>query len=330
MLLVSIIIPVVKINDYIYESVNEILSMNFKDFEIIIFPDEYDGEKFEKTKIIPTGKIGPAKKRDLAIKYADGKILAFIDDDAYPDKNWLLNGVKHFENPNIYAVGGPAITPTSDTFWQRVSGAVFLSKVGGGNPERYWPIGQIREVDDWPSVNLLIRKDVFAKIGGFKSDFWPGEDTKLCLDIIKLGGKIIYDPSVVVYHHRRAGFVKHLKQVGNYGLHRGYFVKKYPENSLKLKYFIPSLFVLFIIASVLFLLFFEKLKLVFILGYVIYGSALLYALFDIYKKERNILISFFSLIYIFFTHCWYGIKFLEGFLFRKKLRSKLRKLMYVN
>ena len=31
--------------------------------------------------------------------------------------------------------------------------------------------------DDWPSVNLMIKKDVFNSIGGFNTEHWPGEDT---------------------------------------------------------------------------------------------------------------------------------------------------------
>ena len=236
-MLVSIIIPVKEVNDYIRESIPRILNLNYDNFEILIFPDLKSKENFAKTRIIPTGKIGPAEKRNLSIKYAQGEILAFLDDDAYPCPGWLKNAVKHFNNPNIVAVGGPAITPANDSFAQKVSGAVFLSKLSGGNPERYWPIGAIKEIIDWPSVNFLVRKSDFSAVHGFNSEFWPGEDTLLCMDLIKkLKKKIIYDPKVLVYHHRRSGLVRHLKQISQYGLHRGFFAKKYPVNSFKLKF----------------------------------------------------------------------------------------------
>ena len=52
----------------------------------VIVVDDYSPEPlrpiikkdFPKTKIIETGKIGPAEKRDLALKYATGEILAFL------------------------------------------------------------------------------------------------------------------------------------------------------------------------------------------------------------------------------------------------------------
>lgn len=323
---VDIIIPVKKINDYIYESLKKIEKLNYEDFGVIIFPDSHDGESFPRTKIIETGNVGPAQKRNLALKHSRADILAFLDDDAYPREDWLINAVRHFADGDIAAVGGPAVTPSSDTFFQRVSGAVFLSKAGGGFPERYWPEGKIREVDDWPSVNLLVRRDVFEKIGGFNSDYWPGEDTKLCLDIVKTGGKILYDPDVFVWHHRREGLIRHLRQIGRYGVHRGFFAKKLPETSRKFNYFIPSLFVLYLaIGTMLPFMHNTYLKGMYLTGIVLYLAALVYCFFEIYNREKNVGISSVSLLYIFFTHIWYGIRFTQGFLFTKELKSKLRK-----
>lgn len=320
----TFIIPVKSINNYIRESVSNILKIERDNFEIIIYPDEVSDEKWEKTRQIATGNVGPAEKRTLAIRDATGDILVFIDDDAYPEKNFLDILEKDFEDEIIVAVGGPAITSKDDSFWQKVSGAVFLSSLSGGFPERYIGVGKKRFIDDWPSVNLSIKKSSFEKIGGFNCDYWPGEDTRLCLDLIGLGGKILYDPDLIVYHHRRSGFFKHLKQVGGYGLHRGFFAKKYPKTSLKLKYFIPSLFLLFIFVG-LGLSFYGKIFLeVYLVGWGIYILGLIKAFFDI-KKHDKPLVSLCALPYIFFTHLIYGLRFIQGFVFTIKLKSKLRK-----
>ncbi len=188
---IDIIIPVKQINHYIQELIPSLLNLDYEHFGVIILPDLLDSFAHTLTspliRIIPTGSIGPAQKRNMALKHSNADILAFIDDDAYPRGDWLRNAVRHFDSSEVAAVGGPAVTPPDNSFFQRVSGAVFLSIVGGGHPERYWPIGGEREVDDWPSVNLFVRKDVFQKIGGFSANYWPGEDTKLCLDIVKPG-----------------------------------------------------------------------------------------------------------------------------------------------
>ena len=172
----------------------------------------------------------------------------------------------------------------------------------------------MKEVDDWPSVNLLVRKSNFAAVNGFDCSFWPGEDTKLCLDLTKANKKIIYDPEVLVYHHRRAGLKKHLRQVGGYGLHRGYFAKKYPENSRKLKYFLPSIFLVSIVAGWILGLCFFWARLLFVVLWLVYGLALVIAFFDINKKIKNIKVSLAALPYILLTHLTYGYKFLQGLL----------------
>ena len=48
---------------------------------------------------------------------AEGKYLAFIDDDAYPRKDWLKNAVKYFDSSRkIGIVGGPNLTPREANF----------------------------------------------------------------------------------------------------------------------------------------------------------------------------------------------------------------------
>jgi cellulose synthase/poly-beta-1,6-N-acetylglucosamine synthase-like glycosyltransferase len=330
-MVVSVVIPVQKINAYIQETCRYLKELEFRDFEVLIFSDEAEEDRVRwenelNARIIPTGKVSPAVKRDMSLRYARGEILAFLDDDAFPRGDWLTRSLPHVGDPKVAAVGGPAVTPSHDSFWQKVSGAVFLSKMGGGNPERYWPVGKVREVVDWPSVNLLVRREIFEQVGGFHSTYWPGEDTKLCLDIIKQGSKIIYDPEVVVWHHRRRGLIRHLKQIGRYGLHRGFFAKAFPETSRQLKYFLPSFFMIFSVAGILTLFWWDHpwVHRLYLLGLLIYSLALLWAFFQIQQREKNYFVALVSLPYIFLTHLWYGARFLEGFLWTRDLTSKLR------
>jgi len=321
----SFVIPVKEINDYVRGLIPRILLLEGNSFEIIIYPDSATDEVWEKTRQITTGSVGPAQKRNLAIRDAKGEILVFIDDDAFPKDDFLDVLKKDFEDENIVAVGGPAMTPKENKFWQRVSGATFLSSLSGGFPERYRPYGKKKFVADWPTVNLSIRKKAFEELGGFVGDYWPGEDTKLGFDLlVKKNAKILYDPELIVYHHRREGIVKHVKQISAYGLHRGFFAKRFSATSLNWRYFMPSLFVLFIIFGGI-LSYFSKIFLEFyILGWIIYFVALLNAFYDIYRHEKNILVTLAASYYIFLTHIFYGLRFLQGLIFVRNLKSKLR------
>ncbi len=310
---VSIIIPVKEVNPYIRESMPHILGLDYRDFEVIIFPDSESGESFPKTRIIPTGPVGPAEKRDLALKYAKGGILAFLDDDAYPRRDWLKKAVRHFRNRDVAAVGGPAVTPEHDSIWQKASGRVFSSWLASGrNGYRYEP-QQGREVDDFPTVNLIVRKSHFEQAGGFDTAFWPGEDTKLCLDITrKLGKKIIYDPDVFVFHHRRPLFIEHLKQVGRYAFHRGYFAKVLPETSLRLTYFVPSLFVLLLALGGPISLLNNSFMPVYLGILALYFLLLASETVNISLKEKDPIVGALSAPGIFFTHLVYGLRFMQG------------------
>lgn len=316
---VSVIIPVKEINDYILESYGHLMALDFQNFEVLVFPDRDAGVRLNGVRIIPTGPLGPAEKRDLAIKYAEGEILAFLDDDAYPRRDWLTNAVIHFKDESIAAVGGPAVTPESDSVMRQASGAVFSSRLTSSSyTYRYLP-EYYREVDDFPTVNLFIRKSVFESLGGFDTNYWPGEDTKLCLDITKkLGLKIVYDPEVFVYHHRRALFREHLRQVSRYACQRGYFVKEFPETSLKPGYFIPSAFLLFLLSGPLVLL---ASKTVFVLWsalMLVYLSAVFLASISAMVRHKNIAVGLIVFPGIFLTHITYGFYFLKGLLSRKR------------
>jgi GT2 family glycosyltransferase len=315
---VTIIIPLPRFNDYIREAVAYYEILDYENFEIIILPDEAESEKLSEKldiKIIPSGKVGPAEKRDLGAQNAKGEILAFTDDDAFPNPKWLKNALPYFEDNAIGAVGGPAVTPPKEKIWRKISGHIYASPIMSGSyRRRYVPSGKVCEDYDLPSVNLIIRKDVFLKVGGFDSTFYPGEDTKLCLEIKKLGYKIMYDPKVLVYHHRRALIPTHFKQIANYALHRGYFVRKYPETSRKFVYFLPSLFLMGLIAGGIASIF-SPLILDIYLGIVAFYFLI------------NLLVNFkfnptewiLTVAGTFFSHLFYGFFFIKG-LFKRELK----------
>ncbi len=241
---VSIVIPTSPGNPGLAECIEKCLALDYHDYEIIVVSDDPVPVP-EGVKLLLSSKPRPADKRDLAVKNARGEIIAFIDDDAWPDRDWLKNAAGHFGDPMIAAIGGPAVTPPDDSFMQAMSGSILSSLVGGGTTAyRYIPRNP-REVDDYPTCNLLVRRQSLQAVGGFDTSYWPGEDTVLCLKITgELGKRILYVPDVLVFHHRRSLYIPYLRQVASYGLHRGFFVKKFPSTSFRLAYFLPSFLLL--------------------------------------------------------------------------------------
>lgn len=324
LLSVSIIIPVATNNKNLEENLQVLRDIDYPDYEVIVLPDDESlKSRDKKIKVIKTGKILPAEKRDKGIEASKGEIIAFLDDDAVPAAGWLKNAVRHFDDEDIAAVGGPAVTPDADSLMQKASGAVYASWLMAGKMSyRYIPYGP-REVDDYPSCNLFIRKDILKQIGGLQTHYWPGEDTILCLKITKeLGKKIIYDPDVLVYHHRRALFIPHLKQIARYALHRGYFVKKFPQTSFRLAYFLPSALLIWIIGGGVIALInslFAYVYMVSICGYL--GLVLLTAL-----ATTNPLLTLTVFFGIISSHITYGLFFLKGLLSNELEEDREQKL----
>lgn len=312
----TIVIPIKDPGEDLYQSLNHCLAIDYPFFEIIVLPDN----KFELSvsanniRVIPTGPVPPSKKRDIAIFHARGNVLAFIDDDACPRRDWLNNAALYFEDEKIAGVGGPAVTPYNDTVWQRASGYILSSWIGSGpHSYRYTP-RRMREVDDYPTCNLLVRKNVLERVGGFDTNYWPGEDTKLCLEITKkFGMKILYVPDVLVYHHRRPLFRPHLRQIWNYSVHRGFFAKKFPETSLRFSYFLPSILVVGLVLGSLLVVIIPQLYNYFILLVVSYMGVNLIT--TLRTKDLKALILVF--LGVILTHVCYGLGFFRGLLARE-------------
>jgi hypothetical protein len=185
-------------------------------------------------------------------------------------------------------------------------------------------------VDDYPSCNLLVRKSIMQELGGFNTAFWPGEDTKLCLDITKkLHKRIIYEPTAIIYHHRRPLIFAHLKQITSYALHRGYFVRRYPQTSLRPAYFIPSIFLLSLFSGGIIAPFSVMLKQAYFLAVYFYllitlissivGSLSEPTMTNTLDKARLIISVWLGTI---LTHLAYGLYFLKG-LVSSRLKEEL-------
>lgn len=309
---VSIIVPCKSIDGYTVECIEHCKELDYENYEIIVLPDDATG-KIKGVRIIPTGAATPGMKRNIGAKHAEGEILAFIDADAYPKKDWLKNAVRYFSDSEIAAVGGPGLTPPNDPPMHSASGHILSSFMVGTLSSRYG-VKKAKESDDIHSCNFIARKSIIKKVK-WDEKYWPGEDTLMCLGINKLSKKMLEAPDVVVYHHRRPLFLPHLRQVSQFGLHRGFFAKKFPETSLRLTYLLPSLLVLFLIFGMLTSYFIQIFRVIFL------SAVLVYLVFTLIAAllSNDIKMSFYIWIGIILTHLTYGTYFLTG-LFKRELR----------
>tara|TARA_Y100000816_G_scaffold292557_1_gene288597 strand:+ start:626 stop:1369 length:744 start_codon:yes stop_codon:yes gene_type:complete len=103
--LISIIITYYKKKDYIMKTLNSILNQSYKNYEIIFVYDDKNKKeldyinklllRFKKKKIIfNKSNLGVAKSRNIAMKYAKGSYITFIDSDDIWKKDKLKKQLK--------------------------------------------------------------------------------------------------------------------------------------------------------------------------------------------------------------------------------------------
>lgn len=321
----SIIIPVKQINQYVHETVGEILKYWSKKWQLIIVVNDIEPNPWQDNPniaVVESGRVAPGRKRDIGRVHAEGDYLVFLDDDSYPSPTYFGVVEKVLKDDQFDVLCGPGLTPQSDANWQQASGASFISRLCGGNPARYLASGPSRIVREWPTVNFIIRADLFDSVHGFETDFWPGEDSYICMKLRAVGAKIWYFPELQVYHHRRAGLLQHTKQVGAYGLHRGHLFRRFSPDLPELKYCLPSLLVAALSLSITLILFQSEYT---SLGLYVLVFYLFYLLLIVCEVSVRIGIrtALLGIPFYVITHFAYGVRFIHGVLTRN-LQSQLR------
>jgi hypothetical protein len=141
-----------------------------------------------------------AEARNLAVKeMQDCEFVAFIDDDAIADPDWLHYLVDSFADPDVGCVGGWLLDKSGINYqfeFQEIN--VF----GRG---RSASIGYSREIQSWmPSpigCNFAVRFEAWASIGGFDQVFkFFHEEIDLAVRLLRANWEISINPKAVVQH----------------------------------------------------------------------------------------------------------------------------------
>lgn len=159
--------------------------------------------KESPAKLLLGGKT-PAEARNIGIRHAEGTIIAFTDADCRVKEDWISILSSHLNNPLVAGVGGPNITIDEDvSYLVRYIGVFmesFLGSAGTKNTARY---EHLREVCHNPTVNSAVRKCVLEEVRRFDPNLTVSEDVDLDARIRRRGYRLLYDPRMIVWHHRR-------------------------------------------------------------------------------------------------------------------------------
>ena len=251
---VSVVVVAPGLNDYGRRCLGRLIEVleAGEPLEVIFVPDREEllDELDDRIQVVASGSgVTTGRKRQLGLQLARGEYVALVDDDAYPHASWLRIALAVLDaDESIAAVAGPTLTPPDDTELELLGGRVYASPLVSGPARWRYEMVSSRDVDDAPSVNLIVRRSEAEAVGFDSEDRW-GEDTLFCEGLLRRGGRIRYDPSVVVYHSRRPLWRPHLRQLYRWSRHRGAYARTVGGNSLRPAYFAPSALLLFLAAG---------------------------------------------------------------------------------
>lgn len=298
-------------NDNLRKLIKVFSKENKKNFELIIISEKKIFlEEDKNIKFFQSLSKLPPQKRDFGVSKSVGDIIIFLDDDSFPDINWFDSLIELFKNPQINVCGGPAEIPTKHTFKQKIISNFYSNKFTNIFHYLHKRDNKIKIVDEINSVNFAVRKEVFLGIGGFGCDYWPGEDTFICKKIKDKGIKIFYSNKLKVYHYPRKYFFSFFKQIYNYSKMRGYFIRNDIIIFKKYIYFLPSIFFLSNIISLLLLNINLSFILYFLLSFLLFSFSSLVSRNNLLEMIPTSLISFISLNI-------YGFGIIRGYLKNK-------------
>jgi GT2 family glycosyltransferase len=173
-------------------------------------------------ELIQTENRGLSSARNTGWQAANGEIVAYLDDDAWPDPDWLTYLATTFARGSYGGVGGPNIPPPSDG-----PIAQCVAKAPGG------PIHVLvsdEEAEHIPGCNMAFRRDVLAEVGGFDPKFRvAGDDVDLCWRVLDAGHRLGFSPAAMVWHHRRNSIRAYWRQQRGYGKAEALLERKWPE-----------------------------------------------------------------------------------------------------
>lgn len=144
-----------------------------------------------------------ATSRAIGVTDLEEDVVAFIDDDAFAEPDWLERLLEPYDDPAVAAVGGRALNGQPGEEHDGLGRIGLLLPDGRLTGHFAADPGRVLDVDHMLGANMSVRMSVVRELGGIR-DFYPGtclrEETDIALRIRRAGLRIVYTPFATVRH----------------------------------------------------------------------------------------------------------------------------------
>jgi GT2 family glycosyltransferase len=214
----SIVIPVFNKAEFTFQCLRSLIrEIDFDDTEVIVVNNASTDETRELLSHL-TGFVrvihnetnrGFVDACNQGAARARGRFLVFLNNDTFVLPGWLDALVETIEaNERVGAVGSMFLYPdgriqeAGAILWS--NGEAFHYGCGRSPEDRRFAFA--REVDYCSGASLLVRKDLFDRLGGFDRRYAPAyyEDGDLCMGVRSLGFEVVYQPASRLVHYEGA------------------------------------------------------------------------------------------------------------------------------
>lgn len=210
------------------ECLDGIAALDYPDVETIVVDDGSIDETAAiaaarpGVQLISTPNRGLSAARNTGLDAASGELVAYLDDDAFPDPHWLRYVAHALAGTQHAGVGGPNLPVPGD-------GLVAASVANApGGPVHVLLTDTVAE--HIPGCNMTFRRDRLVAIGGFDEQFRvAGDDVDVCWRLQARGWTLGFHAAAVVWHHRRGSVRRFWRQQRGYGRAEALLERTWPE-----------------------------------------------------------------------------------------------------